>query len=282
MAAPQSRKFPRFPKRAQPSLRRLRDLLEGFDAGAKPWTVLATLLLDRTRIAARLATSADVIDRGRGHRDSGSSSISCAPSLPGEALPSCGLLDRVRRLVRLADERDLRQLPAAAQGIDAVRLMTIHGAKGLEFPVVHVPGMNADTLPRTPPAPPCPPPDGMVEGGKGSALEVFREDQAEEQECLFYVALSRARDRLFLYCPTQKSNGHNRPASPFLDRLGAGLARKHDRPRPIATGGRRRPPDCLDIRGQAQLHRHRRSRSTSPARGASSTLICCRSADGGP
>jgi hypothetical protein len=86
--------------------------------------------------------------------------------------------------------------------------------------------MNADTLPRTPPAPPCPPPDGMAEGGEGSALEVFREGQAEEQECLFYVSLSRARDRLLLYCPTQKSNGHNRPASPFLDRLGAGLVRK--------------------------------------------------------
>jgi hypothetical protein len=56
---------------------------------------------------------------------------------------------------------------------------------------------------------------------------VFREGQAEEQECLFYVALSRARDRLLLYSPTQKANGHNRPASPFLDRLGAGLVRRH-------------------------------------------------------
>ena len=218
-------KIPSLSEAGAPVLRRLRDLLEGFDAGAKPWTVLATVLLDRTRIAARLATSADVIDRGRAVATwQFLNFVRAQPS--GQGTPVRRLLDRVRRLVRLADERDLRQLPAAAQGIDAVRLMTIHGAKGLEFPVVHVPGMNADTLPRTPPAPPCPPPDGMVEGGKGSALEVFREDQAEEQECLFYVALSRARDRLLLYCPTQKSNGHNRPASPFLDRLSAGLVRK--------------------------------------------------------
>lgn len=208
------------------TLRRLAGALAGFDARAQPWTVLATLLLDRTQIAARLASSTDVIDRGRAIAIwQFLNFVRAQPS--GRGAPVTRLLDRVRRLVRLADERDLRQLPAAAQGIDAVRLMTIHGAKGLEFPVVHLPGMNADTLPRTPPAPPCPPPDGLVEGGRGSALDIWREGQAEEQECLFYVALSRARDRLFLYSPTQKANGHNRPPSPFLARLGAGLAGRH-------------------------------------------------------
>jgi superfamily I DNA/RNA helicase len=206
-------------------LRRLSAALAGFDASTPPWTVLATLLLDRTRIAARLAASADVIDRGR--------CIalwqflnSVRAQRSGRGQPVARLLDGVRRLVRLGDERDLRQLPAAAQGIDAVRLMTIHGAKGLEFRVVHLPGMNADTIPRTPPAPPCPPPDGMVEGSTGSALDIFREGQAEEQECIFYVAQSRARDRLFLYCPTQKASGTSRPESPFLARMGPGLARR--------------------------------------------------------
>ena len=70
----------------------------------------------------------------------------------------------------------------------------------------------------------------MVKGGKGSALEIFRNGHAEEQECLFYVALSRARNRLFIYAPTQKSNGHNRPLSPFLERLGSGLSRWHITP----------------------------------------------------
>jgi len=37
---------------------------------------------------------------------------------------------------------------------------------------------------------------------------------------------SPALDRLFLYCPTQKSNGTNWPESPFLARMGLGLASK--------------------------------------------------------
>lgn len=66
----------------------------------------------------------------------------------------------------------------------------------------------------------------MVAGGVGDALALVRAGHAEEQECLFYVALSRARDRLLLYAPTKKANGHNRPLSPFLDRLGPALVRR--------------------------------------------------------
>jgi hypothetical protein len=207
------------------ALSNLAHALHGFDPTASPWMVLASVLLDRTRIAAGLAGSTDIADRTRGMAIwQFMNFLRVQPS--GQGLPVVRVLDRVRRLVRLGDDRDLRQLPAAAQGIDAVRLMTIHGAKGLEFPVVHVPGLNSDTIPRTPPAPPCPPPDGMIEGGSETAVGLFRAGQAEEQECLFYVAMSRARDRLFLYAPTQKSNGQNRPLSPFLDRLGTGLARR--------------------------------------------------------
>ncbi|MGY4501231.1 superfamily I DNA/RNA helicase [Bradyrhizobium sp. GM24.11] len=199
--------------------------LDGFDQTASPWIVLATLLLDRTRIAARLGASEDLADRTRGIAIwQFLNFLRVQPA--GRGLPITRVLDRVRRLVRLGDDRDLRQLPAAAQHLDAVRLMTIHGAKGLEFGGVHIPGLNSDTIPRTPPAPPCPAPDGMIAGAEGSALEAFRAGQAEEQECLFYVAQSRARDRLILYAPTEKSNGHNRPLSPFLDRLGATLTRR--------------------------------------------------------
>lgn len=217
--------IPGFTDAGRTALNVLASALKGFDNASAPWIVLATLLLDRTRIAADLSASDDIAERSKGIAIwQFMNFLRAQPS--GQGLPIPRLLDRVRRLVRLSDERDLRQLPAAAQGIDAVRLMTIHGAKGLEFRVVHVPGLNADTIPRAPPAPPCPPPDGMVEGTVGRALQVFQAGQAEEQECLFYVAMSRARDRLLLYAATEKSNGSRRPLSKFLDRLGPDLRRR--------------------------------------------------------
>ena len=45
-----------------------------------------------------------------------------------------------------------------------------------------------------------------------------------------------ARDRLFLYAPTEKTNGHNRPLSPFLDGLGGHLTRRSVVPRSTAPG----------------------------------------------
>jgi hypothetical protein len=217
-------------------LGKLAAALDGFGETASPWTVLATLLLDRTRIAARLGTSSALADRTRGIAIwQFLNFVRVQPA--GQGLPITRLLDRVRRLVRLGDDRDLRQLPAAAQHLDAVRLMTIHGAKGLEFGGVHIPGLNSDTIPRTPSTPPCPAPDGMIAGVAGGAIDAFRAGHAEEQECLFYVAQSRARDRLLLYAPTEKSNGHNRPLSPFLDRLGTNLTRRSIvpvRPLPVA------------------------------------------------
>ena len=211
------------------SLRALATVLDGFAHDAKPWMSLATILLDRTRIAADLAASDDIGLRTRGIAIW--QFLNFVRTQPADrGLPIQRLMDRIRRLLRLSDERDLRQLPAAAQGIDAVRLMTMHGAKGLEFSVVHIPGMNADSMPGSPLAKNCPPPIGMINGASGSALQIHHTEHVQEQECLFYVALSRARDRLFLYAPTQKKGGAARKLSPFLDRLGASVHRSHIRP----------------------------------------------------
>ncbi|MDA9436278.1 UvrD-helicase domain-containing protein [Bradyrhizobium sp. CCBAU 51627] len=198
---------------------RLAAALDGFEIGSGPWEVLARLLLDRTGIGARLASSSTVSDRSAAIAIwQFMNFVRVQPAAQG--LPVRRLLDRVRRLLRLGDDRDLRQLPAAAQGIDAVRLMTIHGSKGLEFPVVHLPGMNRNTLPRTPRAPTCLPPDGMIEGARGTALDHFRAGQNEEQECLFYVALSRAEERLLIYAATENAKGHRREPSEFIERIG--------------------------------------------------------------
>ncbi|MFB9268369.1 UvrD-helicase domain-containing protein [Bradyrhizobium erythrophlei] len=216
---------------ARESLARLSDALQGFDSRSAPWPFLATYLLDRTKIAAGIASSAGLSERARGVAIwQFMNFVRSQPS--GAGLPARRLLDRIRRLVLLADERDLRELPAAAQGIDAVRLMTIHGSKGLEFRAVHIPGMNADTLPRSPNhVRGCPPPDRMVEGVDGTGIEVLKAGHVEEQECLFFVALSRARDRLLLYSPTKTANGRTRARSPFVDRLSGKIEHGSVRPR---------------------------------------------------
>lgn len=217
--------IPGLPPAGRDALAKLRSALDGFDSKSDPWSVIAKFLFDRTRIAAEISTSDRISVRARGVAIW--QFMNFARSQPaGAGLPARRLLDRIRRLVLLSDERDLRELPAAARGIDAVRLMTIHGSKGLEFRAVHIPGMNADTLPRSPNhVRGCPPPDGMVEGGQGTGLDVLKAGHVEEQECLFFVALSRARDRLLLYSPTRTANGRARGRSPFVERLGARIER---------------------------------------------------------
>ncbi|WP_122654514.1 UvrD-helicase domain-containing protein [Burkholderia pseudomallei] len=203
----------------QVALDKLQAALQGFDQTSNPWTVLSTMLLDRTRVAARIASSSTVAEQARGIAIwQFMNFVRVQPR--GQGFPIIRLMDRIRRLLRLRDDRDLRQLPAAAQGIDAVRLMTIHGAKGLEFPVVHLAGANQDSMPGSYRPPKCAPPDGMIVGADDTADAVGRAAQAQEMECLFYVAMSRARDRLFLYAATNKGKA-KRPLSPFVDRLGA-------------------------------------------------------------
>ncbi len=212
------------------ALNRLVKTLSGFSANDSPWSVLATVLLDRTRIAARMATSTDSSVRSQCIATWQLLNFLRAQPLSGEGVFITRTLDRIRRLVRLGDDRDLRQLPTAAQSIDAVRLMTIHGAKGLEFPVIHLPGMNADTLPGNPQKQVCPPPNGMIAGGGSNAKEQFNLEYKAERECLFYVALSRAEDRLFLYATTRNAAGSTRKLSDFLNRIGPSLVQNNVKP----------------------------------------------------
>lgn len=65
---------------------------------------------------------------------------------------------------------------------DAVRLMTVHAAKGLEFDCVFVTGLEQGLFPHAP-----------LETEKG-----LSEEKAEEERRLFYVALTRARKKVFL------------------------------------------------------------------------------------
>jgi hypothetical protein len=120
-------------------------------------------------------------------------------------------LDYVRRLEVFGEEKQLRQIPEAAQTMDGVRLLSIHASKGLEFRAVYLPVLGKGLMPARMQAQPCPPPVGMV-------AQDIREAHDEEEVCLFFVALSRARDWLFL-SRAEHYNGRGSNPSDFLDLL---------------------------------------------------------------
>jgi len=106
------------------------------------------------------------------------------------------IADHLERLA-VGDESN-----AAIDAIDAVSLMTVHAAKGLEFPVVFVVNMGRGTGGFRPPIRVA-----DLAGGEASVAiadyqsEADEDAQAREREeskRLLYVALTRARDRLYL------------------------------------------------------------------------------------
>lgn len=123
------------------------------------------------------------------------------------------LLEAVRRLERLDDDRQFRFVPPEAEGLPAVRMMTVHAAKGLEFRAVHLPQVATRYLPAPKRPVSCPAPIGL------ERLEVSREEHDAEEECLFFVALSRARDVLTVSSARTYTGNQNCNPSKHLDGL---------------------------------------------------------------
>lgn len=122
--------------------------------------------------------------------------------------------DNVQELRRLAAEYSERSLGEFLESIALVSdqdtvdenasvptLLTLHAAKGLEFPVVFITGLEDGTLPHS---------------------RSFDEpEEMEEERRLFYVGITRARDRIFLTYALNRSTygGYSEPTEPsrFLD-----------------------------------------------------------------
>ena len=93
---------------------------------------------------------------------------------------------------------------------DAVQVMTVHRSKGLEWPVVLVPNLADGRFPSRERDSLILPP-GLVHGSQP-------DDGLLEEACLFYVAVTRARDHLVM-TRAEKYGGQRSSASPFLEGL---------------------------------------------------------------
>jgi len=115
-----------------------------------------------------------------------------------------GLLEFLEKVTLAAEE-------AGGEESEAVRLMTLHNAKGLEFDVVFLVGLEEGLLPHS--------------------RSVDSPHEIEEERRLFYVGLTRARERVFLSLARRRNLfGSYRDAVPsrFLYDLPASLVRRTD------------------------------------------------------
>jgi ATP-dependent helicase/nuclease subunit A len=120
----------------------------------------------------------------------------------------------------------------AESSADAVRIMTVHGAKGLEAPVVILPDTVAPGAPDrgvrwTPDGLPLWAPRKEHHAPAYTALlEAEKRRRAEEEHRLLYVALTRAEDRL-LVCGWQRRRPKNGdwPPGCWYDLVAQGFAR---------------------------------------------------------
>jgi len=156
------------------------------------------------------------------------------------------LKEAIRQLEkRVLEVKDEGESALAEENLDAVRVMSIHKAKGLEFPMVILAGCQAG-----------------IEAGRGGDAEALfdwssgltglrigpigdlaavyiaeksRRRSIEEQKRLLYVAMTRAREHLVISCAP---SGRRAPGS-FLSMLDGALDQAIDHaaaPRSIAVG----------------------------------------------
>jgi DNA helicase-2/ATP-dependent DNA helicase PcrA len=108
-----------------------------------------------------------------------------------------------------------------SDNLGKVSLMTIHSAKGLEFPVVFIAGAEEGLIPH----------EKSIEDDASSEMA----GSLEEERRLFYVAITRAREKLYISSCQKRRHLHSVEEcnpSPFLEEIPAHLIEHRQPPSP--------------------------------------------------
>jgi DNA helicase II / ATP-dependent DNA helicase PcrA len=169
-------------------------------AAAGPVAELVEAVLDRTGYQAALEASEDLQDVTR--VENLQEMVSVAREFDG-ATQDGTLADFLERVALVADAD---QIPDGAEHGGMVTMMTLHTAKGLEFPVVFLTGMEEEVFPHQ--------------------RSLTNPRELEEERRLAYVGITRAEQRLYLTRAASR-NWYGRPAfhspSRFLSEIPASL-----------------------------------------------------------
>lgn len=171
----------------------MNDLRTLIESGADPATVLQAVL-EQSGYVAELSASSDPQDEGRLENLAELESVAQEFS---DDNPEGTLIDLLERIALVADAD---QIPDDDGGV--VTLMTLHTAKGLEFPVVFLTGLEDGVFPHM--------------------RSLSDPKELEEERRLAYVGITRARERLYLSRSMMRSAwgapAYN-PPSRFFDEI---------------------------------------------------------------
>jgi DNA helicase II / ATP-dependent DNA helicase PcrA len=202
--------------RAVASLRAFRDLIVGLAEIARAESVYTTIgkMLDRTGYLNDLREehSEEADERIENLMELVSAAREYETREPDASLG--GFVDRLSLLSEADEESGTREAK--------VWLMTLHAAKGLEFPVVVIAGMEEGLFPH--------------------ARSGESEDELEEERRLCYVGMTRAESQLVLTGAARRrifGEYQSTQASRFLDEIPAGLVERID----LGSGSRLHPGD---------------------------------------
>jgi len=124
-----------------------------------------------------------------------------------------------RFLAEFAHERDAGEEGSLSidleDGPDMIKIMTVHAAKGLEFKYVFVVNLVDQRFPTRARSDAIPLPEGL-----GSSAPDGANAHIEEERRLFYVAMTRAKEGLFLCSAEDYGGARKRKVSRFLLELG--------------------------------------------------------------